>query len=165
MKPNGIPGYAGPQKVDADGYPEGWTGPLFPVVGYSDWNNPRLRQLGEEYAAEAYTLADDLCSYGGDPDQLLLPRAQRRDRPRVVEVPPLLIDIVAAVLLSLPRPKARRGPRSRWSIKTVETMTKRGMSLSAAAKAEAARTGAKIETITRGVQDWRARKKKGRGSS
>jgi len=161
MKPNG-----GPQNVDADGYPEGWTGPLFPVGRTVDWNNPHLRQLGEKLAAHAYTLADDLSSYGADAEQLLLPREKRRtDRPWNLEIPPTLIDAVHAVLLSMPRPKERRGPRSRWNIKSVETMVKGGLSLKAAAKAEAARTGASEDTITRGVQVWRARKTKWREPS
>ena len=85
------------------------------------------------------------------PEQLLLPREKRRtDRPWNLEIPPTLIDAVQAVLLSMPRPKERRGPRSRWTIESVETMVKRGLTLNAAARAEAARTGASAETIARG---------------
>jgi hypothetical protein len=32
-----------------------------------DWNDPRLRPIGEAFAAEAYDLASELCSYGGLP--------------------------------------------------------------------------------------------------
>ena len=65
-----------------------------------DWNNPRLRQLGEKFAAQAYNLADELHSCGADPEQMLLPWRQRRARPFRLEVQPELLDTVAAVLLS-----------------------------------------------------------------
>jgi hypothetical protein len=149
--------------VDANGYPDDMTAHLFPVVGGPpDWNNPELRRLGEKFAAEAYTLADELHSCGADPEQLLLHWRQRRARPFRLEVQPELLDAVAAVLLSLPRPTTRPGPRSRWTIRSVETMIKGALLLSAAVKAEAARTGAKVETIERAMYGWLARNRKQR---
>jgi hypothetical protein len=150
--------------VDANGYAEDPTTPLLPVVGFSDFNNPRLRQLGKAFAAEAYNLADELHSRGADPEQLLLPWRQRRRRPLNLKIPYELADIVAAVLLALPRHGEGRGRRSRWGIKSVEAMIRRGMSVRAAAKAEAARTGASEETIERAIRDWRARKKQRGGN-
>jgi hypothetical protein len=127
---------------DADGYPDGdRTAPLFPVVGSVDWNNPRLRRLEQTFIEQAYTLADDLGGYGADPEQLLLPREKRRARPFSVEVPPMLLDVMAALLLALPRSGERPGRRSRWSIKSVQAMIESGLSVRAATKAEAARTG------------------------
>jgi hypothetical protein len=147
--------------VNADGYPDDMTAPLFPVVGFIDWNNPRLRRLGKQFAEQAHILADELHSCGADPEQLLLDWRQRRARSFMIEVQPELLDIVAAVLLSLPRPKERRGPRSRWSIKSVEAMIESGVSVRAAAKAEAARTGVSWATVERTTRAWRARHKQG----
>jgi hypothetical protein len=145
---------------DADGYPDGdRTAPLFPVVGSVDWNNPRLRRLGQTFIEQAYTLADDLGGYGADPEQLLLPREKRRARPFSVEVPPMLLDVMAALLLALPRSGERPGRRSRWSIKSVQAMIESGLSVRAATKAEAARTGVSWTTIERTTRAWRARHK------
>jgi hypothetical protein len=148
---------------DADGFPDGdRTAPLFPIVGFSDWNNPRVRQLGKQFAAEAYTLAGELNSHGADPMRLLLPREEQADNlPWDICVPRELLDVVTAVLLSLPRPGERRGRRSRWTIHGVEVLIDSGMSLRKAAKLEALRTGASATTIERTARAWRARKQKG----
>jgi hypothetical protein len=147
---------------DSDGYPDGdRTAPLFPVVDFSDWNNPRLRRLGQTFAEQAYTLLDDLCAAGADPEQLLLPREKRRARPFNLEVPPTLLDVVAAVFVWLPRPGERRGRRSRWCLKGVLAMVESGVPVNAAARAEAARTGVSEKTIARATRDWRARHKQG----
>jgi hypothetical protein len=45
----------------------------------SDWNNPRLRQIGERFAADAYDLASQLDNYGADASVLLLPEAEQRE--------------------------------------------------------------------------------------
>ena len=157
MQPDGEP-----QNVDADGYPDGdRTAPLFPVAGGNDWNNPQLRLLGKKLAEQAYILADELGSYGADAEQLLLPpEEQRTDRPWSLEVPPRFLDAVQAVFLSLPRP-GQQGPRSGWSLPRVLAMIEKGVSVRAAAKAEAARTGVDWETIDRTTRAWRARHKQG----
>jgi hypothetical protein len=133
---------------------------LFPVVSAPDWNDPRLRQLGEQFAAEAYTLADELNSYGADASQLLLPQEkQRTDRPWSVDIPPRYADVLHALLLSLSRP-GERGRRSRWSKHRVEAMIDSGITVAAAAKAEAAATGQSATSIERTVRAWRARNKR-----
>ena len=147
--------------VDDNGNPEDPTTTFLPVVGMTDSNNPRLRRLGLTFQEQAYTLADELHSCGADPEQLLLHRRERRARPFRIEVQPELLDIVAALLLSLPRPGERRGPRSSWSIKSVEAMIESGVTVNAAAKAEAARTGVSFDTIVRATRAWRARHAQG----
>jgi hypothetical protein len=149
----------GPQKLDADGFPLGCTGPLFPRKRYTDWNNKQLRQLGKKFAEQASILADELGSYGADAEQLLLPREKRRtDRPWSIEIPPTFADVLQALLLSSPRPGERPGPRSSWSIRGVEAMIESGATVRAAAKAEAARTGVPWKTIDRATGAWRARR-------
>jgi hypothetical protein len=127
-----------------------------------DWDNPRLRQIGKQFAAEAYTLADELNSYGADATQLLLPQDEQADRPwGDVCLPRAYANVLHAVLLSLPRKGERRGRRSRWSLRTVEALIESGVSVRSAAKAEAARTGVSATTIERSTRSWRARHKQG----
>jgi hypothetical protein len=57
-----------------------------------------------------------------------------------------------AILLSLPRPEERRGRRRKWSPERVQHAINNGMSLYAAARQEAERTGVSAETIERGMQ-------------
>jgi hypothetical protein len=148
-----------PQNVDADGYPVGWTG--LPSAGVVDWDNKQLRLLGEKFAEQAHILADELGSYGADAEQLLLPREERRtDRPWNIEIPTMYGDVLQAVLLSLPR-SGERGPRSLWALQKVLAMIEKGVSVRAAAKAEAARTGVDWKTIDRTTRAWRARHRQG----
>jgi hypothetical protein len=122
----------------------------------SDWNNPLILRLGEQYAAEAYDLASELHACGADAAQLLLPREEKDLDRRDICLPPMLGDVVMALLLSLSRPSPNGGRRLHWSARHVETMmTRKGMSLRAAARAEAERTGTPADTIERGM---RARK-------
>jgi hypothetical protein len=79
----------------------------------SDWNDPRIRRLGAEFAAEAYDLASELHGYGADAAQLLLSwKEQDPDRPPDVCIPAAFADTLMALLLSLPRPHLGR-PRSK----------------------------------------------------
>jgi hypothetical protein len=125
----------------------------------SDWNNPRLRQIGEQFAADAYDLASELENYGADAAVLLLPGAEQRklaaSRPPDLVIPTALVDALMAILLSLPRPEEGRGRRRKWSPESVQNLINRGMSLYAAARQETKRTGVPAETIERGMQKLR----------
>jgi hypothetical protein len=121
-----------------------------------DWNNPRLRQIGERFAADAYDLASELEDYGADASVLLLPEAEQRElaasRPPKVCVPTMFADVLMAILLSLPRPEEGRGRRREWSPELVQLAINKGSSLYAAAKQEAERTGIPARSIERGMQ-------------
>jgi hypothetical protein len=145
----------------------------------SDWNDPRLRRIGEGFAAEAYDLASDLQNYGADASVLLLPKLQQRKltatRRQEVCIPTSFADALMALLLSLPRPgwaskgtrnvginigtlSSQAGRRRTWSPSAVEDLVNRGWSKRAAAKEEAGRTGTPVTTIERGMQVWRSKK-------
>jgi hypothetical protein len=79
-------------------------------VGPSVWDNPRLREIGRHYAAEAYTIADDLEGYGADAGALLEP--VDLTRPHHVSIPTMLADVLVAILLTLPRRKEDEPDRS-----------------------------------------------------
>ena len=70
-------------------------------MGPSVWDDPRLREIGRHYAAEAYTIADDLEGYGADAGALLEPVDPTR--PHHVSIPTMLADVLVAILLTLPR--------------------------------------------------------------
>jgi hypothetical protein len=127
-----------------------------------DWNDPALRGIGAKF--EAYDLASELESYGADAAALLLPTTEQRilagERPTHITLPTAFADALMAFLLSLPRSDHGR-PRD-WSPQLVEFSLKRGMSLRAAAKKEADRTGKPAEDIERAYRLWRAKKAKGR---
>jgi hypothetical protein len=123
---------------------------------FANWNDPRLRQLGEQFAGEAYELAAELHSYGADAGQLLLSRHEKADRPWNVEIPPALADALMAVLLSLPRAGASPGRRCSWSKRSVQALINTGMSLHKAATVEAARARVSVDAIERGMRAWRA---------
>jgi hypothetical protein len=122
----------------------------------SDWNNSKLRQIGEQYAADAYELASELIDYGADASVLLLPEAEQRklaaSRPPNVCLPTKLVDVLMAILLSLPRPEEGRGRRRKWSPELVQHAINNGMTQYAAARQESERTGVPAPTIERGMQ-------------
>jgi hypothetical protein len=128
----------------------------------SDWNDPRLREIGAKFALDAYDLASELDTYGADASVLLLPKAEQRrlagERPTHITLPTAFADALMALLLSLPRPDIGR-PRG-WSPAAVQASMDKGMSLRAAAKQEAARTGKPREDIERAFRLWRAKKSK-----
>jgi hypothetical protein len=121
----------------------------------SDWNDPRLREIGTKFAADAYEIASELHSYGADASVLLL---RKRDwqprRPHQVCIPTACADALMALLLSLPRSDLGR-PRN-WAPQLLEASLDRGMSHRAAAKKEAERTGKSAESIARSARRRRA---------
>lgn len=129
----------------------------------SHWNDPLIRQLGEQFATEPYDLADELYSRGADASQLLLPWRERNlDRPDV-RIPAPLADALMALCLSLRRPgeQRRRGPQRKWSLSNVrDSIEDDGMSVRAAAKKEAERTGESAKTIERSARAYYAALKK-----
>jgi hypothetical protein len=120
----------------------------------SDWNNPRLREIGKQFAAEGYELAQYLEDCGADAAVLLLSVAAQRklERPARITLPTTFADALMAILLSLPRPGGATGRRRNWSPVIVQNLINRGMSQRAAAKQEAERTGVPAKTIERGMQ-------------
>jgi hypothetical protein len=124
------------------------------------WNEPRLRQIGLDHAERAHNLADDLNSYGADATFLLLDNeTQRRTRrPADIAIPTMLADVIMAVLLALPRPKAI-GRRRGWSPDQVQKRIDNKWSLRASAKQEAVETGVPAETIERAMRARRAKAK------
>jgi hypothetical protein len=79
-------------------------------MGYSDWDDPRLREIGRRWAREAYRIADDLEGYGADAAALLEP--VDLTRPHHVSIPTMLADVLVAILLTLPRRKEDEPDRS-----------------------------------------------------
>jgi hypothetical protein len=122
----------------------------------SDWNDPRLREIGAKFAADAYEIALDLKNYGADAAVFL--RKLADNRPTHITFPTRFADMLMALLLSLPRPE--RGPRKNWSPDRVEALMRHGMSQRAAAKNEAERTGKRAEDIARRMRERRQRAKK-----
>jgi hypothetical protein len=119
----------------------------------ADWNDPRLREIGERQAADAYEMAAELDTYGADASVLLLRKgAWQPRRPHQVCIPTAFADALMAILLSLPRPRGATGRRRNWSPVAVQNSINRGMSQRAAAKQEAERTGVPAKTIERGMQ-------------
>jgi hypothetical protein len=121
----------------------------------SNWNDPRLLEIGKQFAADAYEIALDLKSYGADAAVFLGKLADKR--PTHITVPTRFADMLMALLLSLPR--SDLGRRSNWSPDRVEASMRRGTSARAAAKTEAERTGEKAENIARSARRRRAKKK------
>jgi hypothetical protein len=70
----------------------------------SDWDDASIRPIGRRWAIEAYDIASELHNYGADASAL---RDKRPDpsRPREVCLPTMLVDVVMAILLTLPRQK------------------------------------------------------------
>jgi hypothetical protein len=132
--------------------PRGWSPP-------SHWNDPLIRQLGEQFATEPHDLADGLYSCGADASQLLLPWRERNPDRADFRIPAALADALEALCLSLRRPgeQRRRGPKRKWSLSNVRDLIENEeMTLYAAAKKEAKRSGQPAETIERGTRDFYA---------
>jgi hypothetical protein len=121
-----------------------------------DWNDPRLREIGAKFAADAYEIALDLKSRGADAAVFLRKLADKR--PTHITIPTRFADMLMALLLSLPR--SDLGRRRNWSPDRVAASMRRGSSLRAAAKVESERTGKPAEDIERAVRLLRAKKKK-----
>jgi hypothetical protein len=125
-----------------------------------DWNDPRLRKIGRQFAADAYEIALDLKTFGADAAVFVLPKAELQklaDRPIHITIPTRFADMLMALLLSLPRSNIER--TRNWSPRRVQASMDRGMSLRAAAKKEAERAGKPAELIRRRMLERRAKKK------
>jgi hypothetical protein len=128
----------------------------------SDWIDPRLREIGERQAADAYEMAAELGTYGADASVLLLRKgAWQPRRPHQVCIPTAFADALMALLLSLPRPQIGRRIIN-WSPQRVQALLDSGMSLRAAAKKESERTGKEAEDIARVMRRRRQNKRKPR---
>jgi hypothetical protein len=71
----------------------------------SDWGDPSIRAVGRKWAAEAYDLASELHNRGADASQLLKSRQWNPKRPHEICLPTMLVDVLMAILLTLPRQK------------------------------------------------------------
>ena len=69
----------------------------------SDWDDPSIRAVGRKWAAEAYDLASELHDPGADASQLLKSRQWDPKRPHEICLPTMLVDVLMAILLTLPR--------------------------------------------------------------
>jgi hypothetical protein len=72
----------------------------------SDLDDPEIRKLGRRWTLEAYDIASELEDHGADASQLLLShKDQDATRPHTVTLPTMMVDVIQAILLSLPRQK------------------------------------------------------------
>ena len=69
----------------------------------SDWDDPRIREIGRRYALDAYDLASELDNYGADAARLLSSPLEPHPRLPDVTIPAGFADALMAILLSLPR--------------------------------------------------------------
>ena len=69
----------------------------------SDWDDPRICEIGRRYALDAYDLASELDNYGADAARLLSPPREARFPLPDVTIPSMFADALMALLLSLPR--------------------------------------------------------------
>lgn len=74
----------------------------------SDWDSAEIRAIGRRYVAEAYDLASELDNYGADASELLRSRPDST-RPREITLPMPMVDVLMALLLSLPRRQEKPG--------------------------------------------------------
>jgi hypothetical protein len=68
----------------------------------SDWDDPSIRAIGRRWAYEAYDIASELHDRGADASELLKSR-QDPTRPHEICLPTMLVDVLMAILLTLPR--------------------------------------------------------------
>jgi hypothetical protein len=130
----------------------------FARMGEADWNDPRLREIGQAWAEYAGELAWELEQCGARASALLPHKMGEvaLDRPRSIKIPTVLADRLMAILLAQPRVGYGRGPRRNWSPTNVRIAIDEGMSLRAAARQESERTGKPVKTIERGMRGLRS---------
>jgi hypothetical protein len=67
-------------------------------------DDPELHAIGRKWALEAYDIASELEDRGADASQLLLSyKDQDATRPHTITLPTMMVDVLMAILLSLPR--------------------------------------------------------------
>jgi hypothetical protein len=89
------------------------------------WNDPRLLRIGKEFAADAYTMAEQLNRNGADATVWLLSKEEQHERNRAknqVCIPAAFADALMAVLLALPRKGNKRGRRRRWTMDEAQAL-------------------------------------------
>jgi hypothetical protein len=140
----------------------GWDVPTecraFARMGEADWNDPRLRDIGQAFAEYAGELAWELEQCGARASALLPHKMGEvaLDRPRSIKIPTVLADRLMAILLAQPRVGYGRGPQRPWSPSSVQYAIDEGMSLRAAARQESTRTGVPVKTIERAMRGLRS---------
>ena len=121
-----------------------------------DWDDPRIRKLGRHFGREAYDLAAELASCGADLVRLKHPYLYR-DLPNdgMILIQAQFADILMAILLSQPRKK--RGRRPKTPTAKAQQLVAAGMSKRGAAQMIAKLTGEPAENIRRRLRQPRSR--------
>jgi len=132
-------------------------------MSFEHWDNPRLRRIGEKFAADAYNMAHDLDGYGANALAWLMTDKQRDHRAERMNyqicIPIAFADALMALLLSLPRSGNKRGRRPLWSIEEAKKLVNSGRSKRSVARELSERTGLPIENIRRRLHGKKAGKK------
>jgi hypothetical protein len=113
-----------------------------------DWDDPRIHKVGRHLGRASYTLAAELASCGADLVRLLHPFLYK-DLPNdgMILIQARLADVLMAILLSQPREK--RGRRPKTPTQKAQQLVAAGMSKRAAAQIIAKETGDPAENIRR----------------
>jgi hypothetical protein len=69
----------------------------------SDWDSPEIRAIGRRWAVVSYDIASELSDFALTP--LISSTPDRTRRPREICLPTMLVDVLMAILLTLPRQK------------------------------------------------------------